>query len=341
LFQYSDPSGRNFISNVGAEILYRRELDRNYRLGARVRNSAFTLLEAFENLLPQQSEIQPVEWPAFPVLAGQSDWAIDNNRFMFQDEYVEWRVTESGGGLTITFTTEFPEYFEAFAGISFDAVRDAIRDVVPGANPAPEELFGPGSAPDSVSERQRINRFRRFRESNPWNNGEKDILCLTQGFNTLGALINLLVQCSIPRPDLEPAQVCAAVARFCGDERNSDPRISVTVQNAALARLVVSAVDPIGIAIERLEGSWTLDDETVDMTTASVNGAKLWTITRNGRRAVLHIPAGTDLRLNGAPVTSGAQVSRVLIVASRVRAASSVLVPEWARAGNEDSVPQS
>lgn len=341
MFQYSDPSGRNFISNGGAEVLYRREMDRNYRRGARVRNSAFTLLEAFENLSPQQSEIQPVEWPAFPVLAGQSDRAIDDNRFKFQDEYVEWRVTESDGGFTITFTTEFPEYLEAFAGIGFDAVRDAIRDVIPGADPAPEELFGPGAAPDSVSEEQRIDRFHKFRESNPWNNGKKNILCLTQGFNTLDALINLLVRCSIPRPDLEPAQVCAEVGGFCGDGRNSDPRISVAVQNAALAGLVFSAVDPIGIAIERLEGNWTLDGRTVDVTTASVNGTKLWTIARNGRRAVLHIPAGTDLRLNGVPVTSGAQVSRVLIVASRVRAANSVLVPEWARAGNEDSVPQS
>ena len=341
MFQYNDPSGLNFNGNADGEANYRREMDGSYRAGARFANSAFTLLEAFANVAPQQLQVEAVEWPAFPVLAGQSDRTIDTNRFLLQDEYVEWAVSlGAGGDLTITFTTEFPEYFEAFAAVGFDALCDAIRTVNPNANPTPEELFGPGPAHDSISESERMNRFRNFRQSNPWNNGEKDILCLTQGANTLGALINLLIRCSVPRSDLDATQVCAAVGGFCGDGRNSDPRISVAVQNVALAGQVFSAQDPIGIAIDRLTGNWTLNGATVDIATATVNGAQLWSIERNGRRAVLHIPAGTNLQLNGVPVSSGAQVSRVLIVAATVVTASSDLVPAWARTGNENQVPQ-
>ena len=343
MFNFSDPTEQNFLSNAEAQENYIAELDRVHREGARFRDSAFTLPEAFSDLNASQLEpVVVVEWPAFPVTAGQTDRTIDTNRFMFQDEYVEWHVTRTvARDLTVTFTTEFPEYFEAFAKVGFDALVAVIQDVIPGADPTPEELFGPGFPHDTLTPVERANRFRGFRQSNPWNNGEKGILCLTQQFNTLGALINLLVRCSVARSGVDASQVCFLVGNFCGQSRNSDPRISVGVQNAARADLVIGATDPIGISIERLGGRWTLDGAEVDINTVSSNGVPHWTISRNGRRAVFQVPAGVDLRLDNAPVVSGTQLSRVLTVASRVTAARSALVPEWARAGNESLVPNS
>lgn len=341
MFEYSDPSGQDFLGNTFARDFYRAELERVHQQGARVPNSAFTLPEAFSGIDPSQQEpTVVVEWPGFPVTAGQSDPTIDANRFLHQDEYVEWETARNGAGdLTVTFTTEFPEYFEAFAKIGFEALREVIRDVIPDADPTPEELFGPGVAHDALSPDGRADRFRGFRQSNPWNNGEKGVLCLTQQFNTLGALVNLLVHCSVARTDVDPSQICTLVGGFCGQRRNSDPRISVNVQNAARADLVISAADPVGISIERLGGRWTLDGVEVDIATASTDGLQHWTIGRNGRRAEFRLPAGVDLRLDNAPVVSGAQLSRVLVVASRVTAARSALVPVWARAGNEPQVP--
>lgn len=343
MFNYSDPSGQNFLSNTDVQDLYRIELDRIHRQGARRLNSAFTLPEAFEDLdATQLGDPVVVPWPGFPVTAGQSDNTIDANRFLFQDEYVEWETTRNtAGDLTVEFTTEFPEYFEAFAKQGFEPLRAAVQDAIPNADPTPDELFGPGPAHDTLSADGRASRFRAFRQSNPWNNGEKGILCLTQQFNTMGALINLLVHCSEPRFDVDATQVCAAVGQFCGAQRNSDPRISVQAQNAARADLVIVAADPIGITIETLGGRWTLNDLEVNIATASTGDEPHWSVSRNGRRARFHLPAGVDLKLDNAPVVSGAQLSRVLTVAARVTAAQSALVPIWARTGNEAQVPTS
>ena len=337
MFEYSDPSERAFLNFSTVEEFYRAELDRAHRQGGRVLNSAFAIPDAFSGLTAGQMEpVVSVGWPAFPVTAGQTDAAIDANRFLLQDEYVEWETSrDADGDLTIVFTTEFSEYYEAFAKESFAALAAAIQDVIPGANPTPEEVFGPGISHDSLSAEDRATRFRQFRQSNPWNNGEKGILCLTQQFNTLGALINLMVHCSIVRQDVDAGQICSLVGGFCGPRRNSDPRISVAVQNAARSDLVISADNPIGISITSLGGRWTLDGVEVDITTETSDGTPLWRVSRNGRRAVFHLPAGVDLRLDSAPVISGTQLSRVLTVVARVTAAKSTEVPEWARTGNE------
>jgi hypothetical protein len=54
---------------------------------------------------------------------------------------------------------------------------------------------------------------------------------------------------------------------------------------------------------------------------------------RNGRRAVFSV-AG-DVRLNGAPVTTGAQLAQELIVGADVLHAADAALPAWARAGQE------
>ena len=336
MFNYSDPSELNFLGVQPAKRNYQVTLHEAYRAGARASGSAFTMLEAMNGVIPPNSDkTASVEWEAYPRTAGQSDGVIDQQRLTFQDEYVEWHSAGLGGPKgKITFTTEFPEYFEAFAEIGAYELTQAIAEIYPGTRPGNQELFGPTFDPTTASALQRRNRFRQFLPSNPYNNGTQGILCLTHGANSLGALVNLLIHCSKPRPDLDPNQVCAAVGGFCGVGRSSDPRISVAAQTLALGGQVLSATDPIGVTIVKLRGNWSMNGQSIDMANAQDgNGANLWQLSRGGRRATLLVPPG--LELNGQAVVSGAQVSREVIVAADVTHAPSPAVPVAFRTGNE------
>ena len=336
MFKYSDPSELDFSGVEPARQNYQVILHEAYRAGARASGSAFTMLEAMNVTTPPNSDkTTSVEWEAYPRTDGQSDDIIDQQRLTFQDEYVEWHSAGLGGqNGRITFTTEFPEYFEAFAEIGVSELKQAIAEIYPGTSPGNHELFGPAFDPTTASALQRRNRFRQFLPSNPYNNGTRGILCLTHGANSLGALVNLLIHCSKPRPDLDPNQVCAAVGGFCGDGRSSDPRISVAAQTLALGGQVLSASDPIGVRIVRLRGNWSMNGQAIDIAnTPDSNGTNMWQLTRGGRRAVLAVPPG--LELNGQAVVSGAQVSREVIVAADVTHAPSPTVLATYRTGNE------
>jgi hypothetical protein len=56
-------------------------------------------------------------------------------------------------------------------------------------------------------------------------------------------------------------------------------------------------------------------------------------VSRGGHRGSLEVPEG--LTLNGAAITSGAQVAQVLRVGTRVMLAPDAALPFWARLGNE------
>lgn len=332
MFNYSDPTLTNALEQVGAIGHFRERIHEAYLLAARIDQAAFTLIEAFGELDPVDVSTVDVPWPAFPRTAPASASEIDNDRFQFQDEYIEWHTERdaSGNVTRITFTTEFPEYFEAFAMVSAEALKAEIARLIPGAAPQDSELFGPGINVNNLSPRTRAQRFRNFLQQNPWNNGQRGILCLTQPFNTLGALVNLQGHCSVPRKDIDAAQVCAAVGGFCGPLRNSDPRVSLGVQNLARQGQALTAADPAGIFIQRLEGAWELGDQRV----GDINqAADIWTVSRGGHRGVLHVTP--NLTLGGDPITSGAQVSARLIVAASVLHTPDNKLPDWARAGNE------
>ena len=69
--------------------------------------------------------------------------------------------------------------------------------------------------------------------------------------NTLGALFGLLGPCGVPRPQLSPGSVCAAVKAngACVPERNSDPSVCGAVQGLAQTDQSFSLEDPFGIRI--------------------------------------------------------------------------------------------
>src|SRR3954451_15560238 len=236
LFAYTDPTGGGFLAQSGALDIYRELLDEQYERFAKVGDSAFALLEAFDELSSGTSAVrQIVDWRGFPISAQGTFAEIDSNRLLFQDEYIEWWIEhDSQGNLSrVTFTTEFPEYFEAIAQVGTNELKREIQNIIPGANPTDKELFGAGPDPATVSGRTRARRFRDNLRSNPWNVGPKGILCLAQQFNTLGALFNLVGICGIDQPNFPAGAVCANVGGACGPGRNSDPAICQAVQQLA------------------------------------------------------------------------------------------------------------
>ena len=311
-----------------------------YRRFALLPNSAFTLLDAFEGVAMNTAE---VPWISFPRTANAPDIDIDENRFSggpsdtgFQDEYVEWRVERNASGnvTSITFTTEFPEYYEALAGVSEEALRTGIEDVLPGAAPTTEELFGPGFDPDSANQTARQRQFVRHLPINPWQNGLKGILCLQQPFNTLSALFNLVGECAILLPGSTTSACSNASSGACGPDRNSDPKVCTAAQELRRDNQVVALEDAAGIRILELGGIWKLDGQQIDINDAAQSQG-VWQITRNGRRAILNVTP--TLTLGDDPITTGTQVSRVLRVGARVVSAPEADVPPWARTGQESS----
>jgi hypothetical protein len=264
MFAYSDPTKTGFLQQAGALQAYREKVFAFDQQFSGLAKSGFTRREAFDELAPgATAETTTVDWKAFPITAPASPEQIDGNRFRFQDEYVEWMVdTKADHSLVqITITTEFSEYFEVLAQVGSAALKKEVQNLYPGANPTDEELFGSGFNPATATPNARGRRFLENLQDNPWNNGQKGILCLTQQFNTLGALFNLLGQCGVPKPGMDPGNVCANVGGACGPERNSDPRVCAAAQALARGDRSFSLQDPAGIRILRLDGMglWTVD----------------------------------------------------------------------------------
>lgn len=335
MFAYTDPAG-NVLKPLKALNNYRQLLHDQYRRYARLPASAFTLLEAFQELPADATPDTPsVTWIAFPRTSGGTNDQIDRNRFTSQDEYVEWRVERNAAGAVtrITFTTEFPEYWEAIAMAGLDALIAAIRGIRAGA-PKAAELFGPGFNPNTATPESRAARFRGFARRNPWNNGQKEILFLTQPNNTLGALFDLVGNCAVPKAGLPADGVCGSPGVACVPDRNSDPAVCQAAQTLARGKNGISLQDPAGIRILELSGIWRLNGKQIDINDSASNKG-IWAITRGGSRAVLRVAKG--LTIGADPIAFGAQVARLLKVGATVIAASETSLPEWSRMGQESS----
>jgi hypothetical protein len=335
MFNYSDPVGTGLLAQQNALNRYRTLVHGIDRSAALTAGSAYVERDAFLELSTGATpEVNSVSWFAFPKTANSTDEEIDAQRFLLQDEYVEWRVESNGaGGVSrVTFTTEFPEYYEALAEVSMAALVRGIRETIPGANPTREELFGTNFNPSTVSPRARGARFRSNGQNNPWNNGSKGILFLAHRSNSMSALFGLAESCAVRRPNLDPSAVCGAVGGACVPERNSDPRICLACQNLARAGRGLSIEDPAGVTIARLGGTWEANGQDIAINDPASSGGA-WVVSRNGRRAVLNVGGG--LTLNGDPITTGAQVAAVLSVTAAVISVEENFLPEWARTGRE------
>jgi hypothetical protein len=335
MFKYSDPTGSNVLNKQKALLEYRLLVHDCYRQMAVLPNSSFTLLEAFDQG-HQNVKINRVSWIAYPRNVAASSEEIDSRRFKFQEEYVEWRVEKDASGHVkrITFTTEFPEYYEALARVGVKALINGIKNTIPKARPTHEELFGPAFDPEASTPDERAYRFRRNALRNPWNNGEKDILFLSHPSSSMGALVNLVGYCAVAKTNTAANSVCGTLGGFCVPNRNSDPRICEAIQGLARAKSALSLQDPVGIRIFQLQGIWKIKGQQVDINDLQGNKGA-WVISRNGRRAVLAVTKG--LSIGDEPITSGAQVAAKLLVDAAVVSAPETGLPAWAKTGQEST----
>jgi len=333
MFAYTDPG--KTLKPARALANHRLALHLEYSQSARLPGSAFTLLEAFDEVAEAKKSIAAVEWTAFPRSATATNDQIDTNRFRWQDEYVEWAVTRKAGKVTqVVFTTEFLAYYEALARVGPAELVAAIKAVMPSANPKVSELFGPGFTAATASEEARASRFRNFAQQNPWVNGQKGTLCLAHGSSTLGALFRLVDVASIPNPAVPANAICGTLGGNCVPDRNSDPNIAAAVQTLSQNDRSFTLADPAGIEISTLGGIWRLGNEEIDINDKAKNQG-VWKLSRGNRRGELTVAA--NLVLDDNPVTSGAQVAAALRVKSSVVSAANADLPEWARAGKEAS----
>jgi hypothetical protein len=322
MFAYSDPTSSGLLVSTGAVSIYRQLVDSAYQLGASAPSTDFITLDQLQSATGAVADAV-VEWPSFPLSnSGVPDSVIDSSRDLRQDEYVEWKLDrDTAGRVTrITFTTLFPEYFQALAAAGEQALRDGVRDMIAGANPSTFELFGTSDVNDLDTPRKRLVAVRSFWSASPWNDGTKGILSLVHPANTLGALTNLVGNCAIPQLSVPVGSVCRG--SFCGPSRNSDPQVCSATQLAVRSQKSITLADPIGIQLTRLGGGWELDGNLVSDINADPN---LWVVSHGGHRGVLTVPTG--LRLNGDPIDSGTQVSRVLFVGARVQTVASATLP--------------
>jgi hypothetical protein len=87
MFPYSDPG--KTLKPAKALANYRMLLHIQYRQSAKLPQSAFTLLEAFQEVAPGKQETAPVEWVAFPKSARATNAQIDADRFLQRPTPVE------------------------------------------------------------------------------------------------------------------------------------------------------------------------------------------------------------------------------------------------------------
>lgn len=333
MFTYQDPSGSNLLEENGALKNYRASLHSLYVQFARLPQSAFTLLEAFDGVDVQEPT---VTWIAFPRLAEASDKEIDSTRLELQDEYVEWQVEQSGTRVTrITFTTEFPDYYAALAGVGADPLISAIKGAIPGADPSVAELFGPEFNPRRATREQRALAFSNNLLRNPWNNGSKGILVLSHASSNAYALFALVAHCAIVSSADGAQAICDDANGSCVSGRNSDPAVCEATQNAAREENVLSLKDPAGVLIKKLRGIWKIGGTQVDINDPTQNRG-VWKIFNGGHRAVLDV-SKENLTIGDDPVSSGAQVAKKLEVGATLVVAASAEVPAWAQTGQESS----
>jgi hypothetical protein len=183
--------------------------------------------------------------------------------------------------------------------------------------------FGPKTQTAVIAAQKRYvgggELFRQNLFDNPWNNGQKGIFCMAQSENTLPLLFALLAKCSVPRLEMMVQDVCGEVSPSCVAGRNSDPNVCTEAQTQARNGRVLSLSDPVGIRIMELQGIWKINNLRIKINDPTDNQG-VWQVSRGNHRAVLKNLPG--LTLNGAPVTSGSQVARMLQVGAKVTSAA-------------------
>jgi hypothetical protein len=206
-----------------------------------------------------------------------------------QDEYLEWYAdTDEHGIWRVSLTCEGPEYWEQLAAADFATVHRTYekllrRDIPEDELKFPNDVFiGP---PERGRRRYRAGSYNPF---NRWNTSDGAIH-LTQVNNTLGAEINLASRATVPRRDASEQPVRDRLELICcagfGDpNRDSDPSIGATANQAADSGQVLTLTNPIGLYISEFDTSGIGLPEGAEVP-GDVPPAQWWECTRGERRS--------------------------------------------------------
>lgn len=256
------------------------------------------------------------------------------------DEYCEWHVDRRPDGKVqrVTFTSEPPEYWQAFHG---DKIQDADGGWTldfPGDPAALLDLYRELVSPEvqmvdlicaedlvdwSTGSPQVIYRKGAYNPYNRWNTTD-GIVHLTHPANSLSAEINLGAMATVLRagadgtPITDPdALICAAA--YGGPNRSSDPTIGSCVNELAALGFAVTLRNPVGLSMHHinLAGFATPNGEQVP--------AEWFKVLRGNEsmglieRAVFEVPTGEgyvvgDLTIGGVPIKYGGQISEHITV---------------------------
>ncbi|MGI8593630.1 MAG: hypothetical protein ACR2ML_04570 [Solirubrobacteraceae bacterium] len=315
-------------------------------------------------------DLIPVDWGAFPVrvtrcLGGNVgnalrllDWRTeqgDLGRAYLHEEYLEWRVVrdELGRPRRVEMTTEFAAYWEVLAAHHPATVIELAKRFSGETVVRPEAVFG-GLNPFDPSATPETRR-RAFEDAMlprggraPWsayNNGRRAICFMSQGANTVRALVKLVAAAAFPYLDGESGQAISGpqaiasgtqAAQAC---RNSDPTVvGATIGLAAAGRLF-ALDDPIGVYIRGVQAEQLL---TPDGTPVPDDWFQRQRGSRprggegleRSQRLVFEVPAGVGFGLgdlidasSGQRIEFGGQIANLVQLAVYLRVGPEGAVP--------------
>jgi hypothetical protein len=292
---------------------------------------AQALLVADEPLPLNQMMDVPGEW----LVGGQ--WA--GLRYRPQDEYCEWRVKRDAEGriLSVTFTSEPPEYWQALHGDELGSVDPKTGELIksmkfPGDPTRLVELYREFvdaaieledlvCPVDLVDDGKVVYRKGEYNPYNRWNTTH-GIMHLTHPANSLSAEIILGGDASVLRTSggrtvADPDRLIAC-AGYGGENRCSDPTIGGSVNQLAALGYDVTLADPVGLYMDHLDmAGWTIgpNDEPIDSS---------WFRMLRGEpgyieRAVFEVPPDvgrtvSDIKIAGESIRFGGQLAERITV---------------------------
>lgn len=257
---------------------------------------------------PEGHAALSVTWPAFPgtLLSGRAGgsarWKLADSDRNVQDEYCEWSVARDADGniLSVTFTTEVPDYYDHLMDTDRDLLLD-LYEAASGQRPTLDDLLDDNNL---------------FVAANRFNNAtDGSIVHLVQRSNNLRAAVILAAEATVLREQDGAPVVHPQTLVQCGGLgeplRHSDPQIASAVNNLVRNGTDVTLADPSGLYIDGLE---TTGMETPD----GADAQEFWSIERgtppHALRARFEVPQGrgytvSDITINGQPIQFGAQIA--------------------------------
>jgi hypothetical protein len=286
------------------------------------------LYDPTEKNTPVDVQRQPIAWVAFPKLLRATQplpaqrWkTADGNRGV-QDEYCEWSVKRRKGKIvSITFTTETPEYWEHLFHTDPKKLVALYRRFVD----------------PKVELADLRNSKGGYLRANKWNSSQPGRLAhLVQPNNNLFAAVALVAAATVPRVKggkLVTHQQALMQCSGLGEPlRNSDPQIAFVVNDAARTGAEITLANPIGLYMGKLRTAGMVTPDGAD-------AAKFWKVERGDAtralRARFEVPPKRgyvvgDIKVDGRPIEFGGQVAELV----RVR------IGAWIKKGSHKATPQ-